>query len=342
MERITVNLNNRQSLVVVGECLDNLEKYFKGRRAFIITDRNLDGFYRVRFPDCPVYVVEPGEKSKTLDVVGEICRWLLEQGADRGSFITGIGGGVVCDLAGFVAATYMRGIKFGFVATSLLAMVDAAIGGKNGVNLDGYKNIIGTFTQPEFVICDVDMLLSLPDNEFINGMAEVIKHTLIKDHKGFAHIEEYNLRILARDRNEMESLVSHSARIKAGIVEIDELENGERRKLNLGHTWGHAVEKVTGLPHGESVAIGLAFSAGLSVIKGLMKEEERKRLLDLLRDYGLPADNPSAPSDVLNALIKDKKREGGSIHFILMRGIGDTVIESIDVNELQKFALNAV
>ena len=340
MEKITVNLKNRQSLLVVGECLNNLKKYLKGRRTFIITDRNLDSIYRERFPDCPVYVVEPGEKSKTLVMVADICRWLLDRGADRGSFITGIGGGVVCDLTGFVAATYMRGIKFGFVATSLLAMVDAAIGGKNGVNLDGYKNIIGTFTQPEFVICDVDMLLSLPENEFINGMAEVIKHALIKDSSQFTHIWEYNIRILARDRNEMESMVSHSARIKAGIVEMDELEHGERRKLNLGHTWGHAVEKVTGLPHGESVAIGLAFSADLSVKKGLMNEGERKRVLDLLRSYGLPTDNPSAPSDVLNALLKDKKREGGSIHFILMRGIGDVVIESIGVNELQNLALN--
>ena len=340
MENITVNLKNRKSLLMVGECIGNLKKYLKGRKTFIITDSNLDNHYRDRFPDCPVYVVKPGEKSKDLKVVGDICRWLLDEGADRNSFIAGIGGGVVCDLAGFVAATYMRGVKFGFVATSLLAMVDAAIGGKNGVNLDGYKNIIGTFTQPEFVICDVDLLLSLPEREFVNGMAEVIKHSLINDGKHFNRIRENIIPILARERNEMEFMVGHSARIKAGIVELDELEQGERRKLNLGHTWGHAIEKVTGLSHGESVAIGLVFSAGLSVRKGLMTEAEKNSLTDLLNSYELPVENPANPTDVLDALLKDKKREGESLHFILMKGIGDVVVEPISVSELRKAALN--
>lgn len=341
MENIPVHLKDRQSIVVVGECLDNLKKYIRSRRSYIITDRNIDSVYRKRFPKCPVYVIEPGEKSKNLAVTGDICRWLLDHGADRSSFITGIGGGVVCDLAGFVASVYMRGVKFGFVATSLLAQVDAGIGGKNGVNLDGYKNIIGTFSQPEFVICDVDMLQTLPEREFVNGMAEVIKHALINDYKQFVHLEEYSIPVLIRDRNEMEFIVSHSARIKATVVEMDELEHGERRKLNLGHTWGHAVEKVTGMPHGESVAVGLAFSAALSVKRGLLKEEERKRILDLIRKYELPVENPADPSAVLDALIRDKKKEGGSIHFILMRGIGNVIIEPIDIDEIKTFIRHA-
>jgi 3-dehydroquinate synthase len=340
METIPVRLMNRQSLVIVGECLDNLENYLKGRKTFIITDKNVNALYRKRYPGCPVYVVEPGEQSKDLRVVADICRWLLDHGADRGAFITGIGGGVVCDLAGFVASVYMRGLKFGFVATSLLAQVDAGIGGKNGVDLDRYKNIIGTFTQPEFVICDVDMLISLPENEYINGLAEVIKHSLIKDRNQFARLEENHIPVLARERTEMEFMVSHSARIKSAVVEADELEHGERRKLNLGHTWGHAVEKVTGMPHGESVSVGLAFTASLSVKKGLLKEEERKRVLDLLQSYGLPLENPADPAEVLDALIRDKKREGASIHFILMNGIGDAIVEPISIEELKNFALN--
>lgn len=340
MENIPVNLDNQQSLVIPGECLNNLEKYLKGRKTFIITDKNVDSIYRERFPECPVYIIDPGEKSKDLTVVADICRWLLENEADRGSFITGIGGGVVCDLAGFVASAYMRGVKFGFVATSLLAQVDAGIGGKNGVNLDGYKNIIGTFTQPEFVICDVDLLISLPDNEFVNGMAEVIKHSLIKDSNHFRHLEEYNLPILAKDRNEMELMVTHSARIKSTIVEMDEMEHGERRKLNLGHTWGHAVEKITGMSHGESVSVGLAFAAELSVEKGLLKEEERTRILNLLKAYELPVESNADVAAVLDALIKDKKKEGGYIHFILMKGIGDVVIEVINIEELKTFALD--
>ncbi len=340
MENISVNLNNRQSHIYVGECLQNLNKYIERRNTFIITDKNLDSLYRARFPECPVYIIEPGEKSKNLNVVADICRWLLENGADRKSFITGIGGGVVCDLAGFVASIYMRGIKFGFVATSLLAQVDAGIGGKNGVNLDGYKNIIGTFTQPEFVICDVDLLISLPDNEYVNGMAEVIKHSLIKDYDQFVHLEKSSIQILAKERNEMEFLVNRSARIKSEIVEMDELEQGERRKLNLGHTLGHAVEKVTGMPHGESVSVGLAFAAKLSVEKGLLKEQERTRILNLLQAYDLPVEINADPGAVFDALIMDKKKEAGSVHFILMKGIGDVIVEQIDIDELKNFTLN--
>jgi 3-dehydroquinate synthase len=338
METIEVKLKNRQSNVIVGECLNNLEKYLKGRSNFIITDKNVNDIYADRFPPCPVYVIEPGEKSKDLNVVALISRWLLDQGADRSSFITGIGGGVVCDLAGFVASTYLRGIRFGFVATSLLAQVDAAIGGKNGVNLDGYKNMVGTFTQPEFVICDVDLLISLPHKEFISGMAEVIKHALISDRHQFAHLEEFSDAILAKERNEMEHMVGHSARIKAAVVENDELEKGERRKLNLGHTWGHAVEKVTGMPHGEAVSVGLAFSARLSRKKGLLNEMEEGRIIKLLTDYELPVRTDSDPAEIFEALVRDKKKEGGAIHFILMKGIGETVIESIRVEELKNFA----
>jgi 3-dehydroquinate synthase len=342
MEKIHVNLKNRHSLIVVGECLDNLVKYINRRACYIITDRNINDIYSERFPKCPVFVIEPGEKSKDMTVVSDICRWLLDNGADRGSLILGIGGGVVCDLAGFVASVYMRGLTFGFVATSLLAQVDAGIGGKNGVDLDGYKNIIGTFTQPEFVICEIDMLMTLPDNEYVYGMAEVIKHALIADYDQVAHLEEYSVPLLAKDRIEMERIVTHSARIKAGIVEQDERENGERRKLNLGHTWGHGVEKVTGLPHGESVSIGLVFSAALSMKKGLLKEEEKIRIMNLLSSYELPLKSSADPSEVLDALIKDKKREGGSIHFVLMNGIGNTVVEPIDIEELKNFALNGI
>ena len=342
MEKIHVNLKNRHSLIVVGECLDKLGKYINHRDCFIVTDRNINEIYSGRFPKYPVFVIEPGEKSKDMTVVSDICRWLLDNGADRGSLILGIGGGVVCDLAGFVASVYMRGLTFGFVATSLLAQVDAGIGGKNGVDLDGYKNIIGTFTQPEFVICEIDMLMTLPDKEYIYGMAEVIKHALITDYDQLVHLEEYSLPVLAKDRIEMERIVAHSARIKAGIVEQDEREQGERRKLNLGHTWGHGIEKVTGLAHGESVSIGLVFSAALSVKKGLLKDQERNRIMNLLRSYELPLKSNADPSEVFDALIKDKKREGGSIHFVLMNGLGNTVVEPIDIEELKNFALNGI
>jgi len=334
MEIVEVKGKESISRILIGESIDNLQKYTEGRKLFIITDRNVERLYKDHLPTAPVYIIEPGEKSKNLQTIIEIYRWLLAKDADRSSFIVGVGGGVVCDLAGFVASTFVRGIDFGFVATTLLAQVDASVGGKNGVDLDGYKNIIGTFNQPKFVICDTSMLKTLPSLEFSNGMAEVVKHALIADSEKFDFIEKNIESILALDSKMVEYLVTRSINIKASIVETDERERGLRRVLNLGHTWGHAVEKLTGLPHGQSVSIGLAFSANLSVKKGLMSIVERDRLLKLLINLGLTTKANINPSEVFEVLLKDKKRENDFVHFVLMKGIGSVVVEKIRINNL--------
>jgi len=334
MEIVEVKGKESISRILIGESIDNLQKYTEGRKLFIITDRNVERLYKDHLPTAPVYIIEPGEKSKNLQTIIEIYRWLLAKDADRSSFIVGVGGGVVCDLAGFVASTFVRGIDFGFVATTLLAQVDASVGGKNGVDLDGYKNIIGTFNQPKFVICDTSMLKTLPSLEFSNGMAEVVKHALIADSEKFDFIEKNIESILALDSKMVEYLVTRSINIKAYIVETDERERGLRRVLNLGHTWGHAVEKLTGLPHGQSVSIGLAFSANLSVKKGLMSIVERDRLLKLLINLGLTTKANINPSEVFEVLLKDKKRENDFVHFVLMKGIGSVVVEKIRINNL--------
>lgn len=335
MDRIEIHGLYGKSTVLVGETIENVGKYLPNTKIFIIADENVKAYHGVKFPQAPTYCVEPGEKSKSLEVAGELYYWLLEMGADRNSFILGIGGGVVCDLAGFVASTFMRGLDFGFVATSLLAQVDASVGGKNGINISGFKNIVGTFTQPKFVICDINLLKTLPQEEFLNGFAEIVKHTIIADAKMFSFIEESIEELKAFNTTIIEQLVSHSVNIKAKIVQADEREKGERKKLNLGHTWGHAIEKETGFSHGKSVSLGLEFASKLSVSKGYLKNRDYMRLMYVLKNLELPVCVTINNARVFEVLKKDKKKTVDSIDFILMKGIGEVVIERISLEEIK-------
>jgi 3-dehydroquinate synthase len=232
----------------------------------------------------------------------------------------------------------MRGVDFGFIPTSLLAQIDASVGGKNGLNISGYKNIVGTFNQPRFVICDINLLATLPQKEYLNGFAEIVKHTLIADVKMFEFIEENIEALKIYNPTLLEQLVTHSAKIKAAIVQADEFEKGERKKLNLGHTWGHAVEKETGMSHGKSVSIGLEFAARFSVKKGLLEKRDYMRLMNILRELNLPICIKVSPKRIFEALIKDKKKDGDSIDFILMSGIGDVIVERMTLDKVQEFA----
>ncbi len=212
-----------------------------------------------------VLTVQPGEESKTLTVIGDLCTRLLEAGADRSAFILGFGGGVVCDIAGMVASVYMRGVRHGFVSTTLLSQVDASTGGKTGVNLGAYKNIIGTFRQPEFVLCDHRLLSTLPDDEFQSGVGELIKNAIIRDRDLFFDISSSLDRIYDRDPLMLEDLIYRAVKIKAGIVRHDPLEKGMRRLLNFGHTFGHVLETAYHLPHGIAVMEGMLIASRLSV-----------------------------------------------------------------------------
>jgi 3-dehydroquinate synthase len=318
MEQVVIEGKSGSSRIMVGETIRNVEKYLPGSSVFIISDKNVTGFHNDKFPDFPLFVVEPGEQSKEFPVMATIWQWLLEQGADRSSFILAVGGGVVCDIAGFVAATYMRGVPFGFVATTLLAQVDASVGGKNGINLYGYKNIIGTFTQPQFVICDTSLLSTLPEDEFISGMAEVIKHAAIRDREKFDYLLVNQTALKRRDEDAVNHIVARSVQIKAAVVQADELEKGERRLLNFGHTWGHAIEKVSKVAHGQAVAVGMVFAANLSVVQGFLDPEERDKIMDLLQSYGLAVFAEIDNQLVFDAMLKDKKRDNQNIHFVLL------------------------
>jgi 3-dehydroquinate synthase len=335
METITINANSDPSRILIGERLENLQRYIPKAKPIIITDVNVGKLYPLDSVAAVIITIATGEEIKTLDTVQEIYAQLISIKADRSSFIVGMGGGIVCDIAGFVASTFLRGVRFGFVASTLLAQVDASVGGKNGVNFEGYKNMVGLFNQPEFVICDPELLKTLPDREISSGLAEIVKHGAIADANLFAYLEQHAEDILALDSQVIEKLVLASVRIKSALVNRDETEKGERRLLNFGHTFGHAIEKVTGISHGEAVSRGMAIAAALSVKKGLLAEKEHKRLGTLLNNLKLPTYFGPETKAVVNAIGKDKKREGNSIHFVLLNGIGSAIVDKITLAELE-------
>jgi len=337
VKTIKIKGSEGDSVVMVGESLLNLGRYLPVEKTVIITDKNIWHFHGKDFPPCRVIKIEPGENTKNLDTVRHIYERLLEFGVDRSSYIAGIGGGVVCDIAGFAASTFLRGLRFGFVSSTLLSQVDASVGGKNGVNLDGYKNIVGLFSQPEFVICDLDLLSTLPGSELRNGFGEIIKHAAIRDEGLFTFLEENYEKALSLDPEIIERLVYNSVRIKSEIVSRDEKEKGERRKLNFGHTFGHAFEKTLGIPHGEAVGAGMIAAGYLSVKKGFLRQEEFERLIRIVRLFGLPVELTYDRVKVIDAIRRDKKRENASLHFVFLSGIGSSVVREIRVNELEKF-----
>ncbi|MCP4107598.1 MAG: 3-dehydroquinate synthase [Desulfobacteraceae bacterium] len=322
------------SKILAGERLHNLEKYLPNKKTVIITDTNIKRLYQNDFPSCEIIEIGTGEGIKNLDTAQYIYEKLLALEADRSSFIVGIGGGLVCDIAGFVASTYMRGISFGFVSTTLLSQVDASVGGKNGVNFQGYKNMVGVFNQPEFVICDMNLLNTLPEKEILSGFAEIVKHAAIGNADMFAYIEKNYEKALALDTEVIEKLVYDSVVIKSSIVNKDEKEKGERRKLNFGHTFGHAIEKTLHVPHGEAVSAGMVVASNLSVKKGLLRAKDAERIEELLRKLKLPVRFQIDREKVLDALRKDKKREGDSINFVLLKNVGSAIVEEISIKEL--------
>jgi len=335
MKTITINADSGPSHILIGERLENLPRHIPVAKPIIITDVNVGKLYPLDSMAAEVITIGTGEEIKTLDTVQEIYAQLLSIQADRSSFIVGMGGGIVCDIAGFVASTFLRGVRFGFVATSLLAQVDASVGGKNGVNFQGFKNMVGLFHQPEFVICDPELLETLPQKEISCGLAEIVKHGAIADADLFAYLEQHAQDILALDRHMIEKLVIASVRIKSAMVKRDETEKGERRLLNFGHTFGHAIEKVTGISHGEAVSRGMAIAAALSVKKDLLTADEDKRLRALLNNLKLPTHFGPETEAVVNAIGKDKKREGNWIHFVLLNGIGSATVAKITLAELE-------
>ncbi|MDA8137749.1 MAG: 3-dehydroquinate synthase [Desulfobacteraceae bacterium] len=334
MQEIIVQGQSGRSRILIGETLANLNRYLPDGRAIIITDENVARLYADQFPPVEVITIGSGETHKTMETLAQIFDRLIAAEADRSAFIVGIGGGIVGDVTGFAASTYMRGVRFGFVASTLLAQVDATVGGKNGVNFKGYKNMVGVFCQPEFVIIDIAMLKTLPPAEIACGLAEIVKHACIADAVYFDDIETHCDRIAALDATTMLRLVQRSVEIKAAVVNADERESGERRKLNFGHTLGHAFEKTLGISHGAAVSAGMVLASELSVRQGLLSPEEFERIKKLLSRLHLPTELEFDRAAVFDALKKDKKRQRAQMHFVLLTGIGRSEVRSIAIEEI--------
>ena len=282
----------------------------------------------------PLLAITADEAHKSIDTVMEICRWLLEQGADRDALVLAVGGGVTTDMAGFAASIYKRGVRYANVPTTLLSMVDAAIGGKTGVNLDGYKNLLGVIRQPEFTAIFPEALETLPEREFRSGLAEMMKTFIIKNP---AHAYERAVAAFGAAGKELAELIQLAAGVKQEIVEKDEFESGLRRKLNLGHTFGHAIEwwKPGKFTHGEAVAIGMVQAARISEKLGIAEEPGlADRIAADLKTCGLPTELPCPVEELLPAILKDKKAEGGRINFVLPVAIGKVIVKKIPARQL--------
>ena len=279
--------------------------------------------------------IPSGEAYKTLHTVENTYRELVKLEADRSTMLVGVGGGLATDVAGFVASTFLRGVPFSFISTTLLGQVDASIGGKNGVNLDGYKNMVGDFRQPSFVWCDLSLLSTLAHREYVSGIAEVIKYGAIWDVKFMDFLEENMEPLLKQDLKVLEQVVSVSAAIKVDVVEKDERESDLRRILNFGHTLGHAIERHRKVLHGEAVGMGMILAAQLSNKLGLLPSAEVTRLTHMIKSAGLPVDMKLDPEELLQNIRKDKKKSGEVVHFVLLDGPGSTIFKPFSLKELK-------
>ncbi len=328
-----------RSDIHIGRVDELLPSLLPDSRVIVITDANIDRRQHSLLKDFEFIMSGTGESIKTLHTVETIYRRFVELGIDRSCFVLGIGGGIVTDITGFVASTYMRGLRFGFISTTLLGQVDASLGGKNGVNLDGYKNMVGTFNQPQFVICDPSLLSTLPEREFRAGMAEIVKAGIIADHSLFERIERYPFEELRTDYDLLGEIILSAIKVKAEIVGRDERESGERRKLNLGHTFAHAIEKLSmEMNHGEAVAVGTSLASRMAVQLGVLKVEDAERIERLLTALGFSLTPPLPIKRLVSAISKDKKSDGDALHFVLPTSIGSCEVRRMSIKEIAKLA----
>ncbi len=314
--------------IVCGSVREQLATLLPQGRVIAFVDAEVEAHHNLSELLPESVVIPAGEENKNLELATMLWRELIESKADRQTFLLGVGGGVVCDLVGFVASTFMRGVRFGLVPTTLLAQVDAAIGGKCGVNMESYKNMVGSFAPAEFVLCDAGLLSSLPDREFRAGVAEMIKAAIVGDAELFELFETHAFDELRGDAALLAEMVERAVAVKCSIVSRDPYEKGERRLLNLGHTWAHAIESITPeFNHGEAVAVGLVCAAREVQGRGLIVSQEAERIVAVVERYGLPTSVNIAQEELLEAMSHDKKTTDGHLHLVLPIRIGECVVD---------------
>ena len=345
MRQVTINLGRRTYRIAIGSGIlsqagELLARLPVSKKLLLVTNPTVGELYAASLTESLAQAgfkvhraeIPDGEQYKSLQSAGQLYNRAFEAGLDRSSPVVALGGGVIGDLAGFVAATYMRGVPFVQIPTTLLAQVDSSVGGKVAVNHPRGKNIIGAFYQPVLVLTDTATLHTLEHREIGSGMAEVIKYGVIKDREFFTWLEQNMSRVRALDPEALSHVVETSCRVKAAVVEEDETEQGTRAILNLGHTLGHAVETLTGYNeyrHGEAVAIGTAVAARLAVHLGLLDKGAEQRIGALLNSAGLPLGVPAGLDNhaLVEAMSMDKKSYGGEITFVLPGAVGHVVIK---------------
>lgn len=354
-ERLTVHDNKGNDIydIVIEKNFDSLKDELsifnpENRRVCIVTETTVDSFFgetvleivKSISKEAYKFVFPAGEANKNLDTVKDVYTFLIENHFDRKDLLIALGGGVVGDLTGYTAATYLRGIDFIQVPTTLLAQSDSSVGGKTGVDFYSYKNMVGAFYQPKLVYMSTSTLKTLTDKEYLSGMGEVVKHGLIRDKAFYQWLKDNAEKIIARDDDSLAYMTKVNCSIKRAVVENDFKEQGERAHLNFGHTLGHAIEKFVyeyNL-HGECVSIGMNAAAYISMKKGYITKDEFEDILNTLKLFKLPIhENRIDVDEVLRATVNDKKMEAGKIKFILLKSIGEAVIDKdvsiIDMND---------
>ena len=346
MKTLELELGERSYPIHIGSQLidraDLYKKHLKGSFTAVVTNQTVAPLYADRVvktleslgQKVRLVVLPDGEVYKTWETLQKIFDALLESGADRKSTLIALGGGVIGDMTGFAAASYMRGIRFIQVPTTLLSQVDSSVGGKTGINHPLGKNMIGAFYQPQAVIADLDTLKTLPPKELAAGLAEVVKHGAIADADFFSWIEKNIEPLNACEPKAMEHAVQRSCEIKSQIVALDEKEGGVRATLNFGHTFGHAIEAGMGYGewlHGEAVGCGMVLAADLSVRTGRLTKDDFQRIKNLVTALKLPSVPPKlGVSRYIDLMSVDKKAEGGEVRYILLDGIGRSTIKTVD------------
>ncbi|MCY7310087.1 MAG: 3-dehydroquinate synthase [Chitinophagaceae bacterium] len=334
MKHINYKFSNSSTDFYLAYGISHLKKIADPKATVIITDENVFNAHTKLFKGWNTIVLKPGEEFKVQATVDVVIEKLIEMEADRKTTLVGVGGGVITDITGYVASVYMRGLKFGFVPTSILGLVDASIGGKNGIDVGVYKNMVGVIRQPAFILHDMVFLNSLPQAEWENGFAEIIKHACIKDAAMFAELESNSLKTYRGKQKTICELIQRNTLIKTKVVQKDEFEKGERRLLNFGHTLGHALETQYELLHGQAISIGMTYACHISEQLAGFKQTEK--VVSVLEKYNLPTYASFNKQKVFDVLKMDKKRERKEMNYVLLEKIGKGVVKSISLKQLEK------
>lgn len=330
----TIQFSRQATRFLFDSSIEQLNVLVEDANLVIITDENVYAAHANKFEGFKLVVVPAGEQYKTQATVDKVIQQFISLEVDKSYTIVGVGGGVVSDLTGYIASVYMRGLRFGFVPTSILAIVDASIGGKNGIDVAGYKNLVGTINQPEFILHDLTFLNSLPQEHWINGFAEIIKHACILDKDLFVQLKEHDISYYQKDKVALAALIYANVTIKAQVVLKDEFEKGDRRLLNYGHTLGHAIENTYNLIHGNAISVGMMFANFLA--NKTNDFTQGNAVADLLRQYQLPIYQKFEAATVWKYFHMDKKRKGSVMYFIVLESIGCGKVQAIALTELEQ------